>query len=198
VEAISRSLKPLSIVGEQDLERMVKLAAGAPAGGAFVEVGLYNGGSAWHLLQLANEQRRPCYFYDTFEGIPHWCEFDGELGHKLGEFKADSEREVREYLEGACVVRGVFPQSAVDMVPIAFAHLDCDQYQSVRESCQYLAPRMMDGGIILFDDSPHLQGARRAAEELYGDRLRFTHQSPPNVWGKHYVILKTNAEGITA
>lgn len=197
MEAVSLSRKPLSMVGEQDLERMVNLAAGSPAGGAFVEVGLYNGGSAWHLLKLANEQRRPCYFYDTFEGIPHWCELDGLLGHKIGEFKADSEREVREYLAGACVVKGVFPASAVEMRPIAFAHLDCDQYQSVKESCQYLAPRMMDGGIILFDDSPHLMGARLAATEIFGDRLRYTHQGPGNVYGKHYVTLKTNERGMT-
>jgi O-methyltransferase len=196
VEAVSLSRKPLSIVGEQDLERMVNLAAGTPAGGAFVEVGVYHGGSAWHLQELARLQSRELYLYDTFEGIPHWCEHDGELGHKVGEFKSN-EAEVRGWFPHAHVVRGVFPASAVPMPRIAFAHLDCDQYQSVAESCQYLRGRMMHGGIILFDDSPHLAGAKRAAVEAFGDRLLYTHQSPPTVWGKHYVILKTNERGIT-
>jgi hypothetical protein len=167
---------------------MVKLAAGAPAGGCFVEVGVYHGGSAWHLQELARAQGRPLYLYDTFEGIPHWCEHDGDLGHKVGEFKSN-EAEVRAWLPDAIITRGVFPASALAMPAVAFVHLDCDQYQSVRESCEHLAPLMMDGGIILFDDSPHLAGARRAATELFGDRLLFTHQSPPTVWGKHYVFF---------
>ncbi len=79
----------------------------------------------------------------------------------------------------AVVTAGVFPASAVDMGPLAFVHLDCDQYRSYHEAIEFLLPKMVPGGVMWFDDSPALDGARKAVTEFFGDRLK-------EAVGKHY------------
>jgi hypothetical protein len=64
---------------------------------------------------------------------------------------------------------------------LAFVHLDCDQYRSITEAGRYLTPLMRKGGVMWFDDSPCLEGAKQATRELFGDRLVLSRTN------KHYV-----------
>lgn len=176
----AQSNAPASLIGENHLAELLAAAEGTPPG-CFVEVGVYRGGSAWRLLQLAKRQNRELYLYDTFQGIP--CQ--GPLDrHSMGDFADVDVTEVTLKLAGAHVVQGIFPFSAIPMPPIALAHLDCDQELSVFESASYLAPHIVPGGVIWFDDSPCLPGARAAACKLFGDRLRMSSDH-----GKHYVVF---------
>lgn len=179
MEQVSRNSAPLSAVLDADIRRLLATAAVTPPG-AFVEVGVFRGGTAWHLQGLATEQQRELYLYDTFEGIPYQGASDR---HAVGDFSETSYEEVAALLPLAHVVKGIFPGSAIDMPRIAFAHLDCDQYRSVLESAQYLETLMVPAGVIWFDDSPCLEGARLAAEELFCGRLQLSHG------GKHYVTF---------
>lgn len=149
--------------------------------GCFVEVGVYQGGSAWHLDNLAQEQNREIFLYDTFSGIPYQDAIDS---HQVGDFSDTSHEEVCALLPRAHVIRGVFPGSAVPMPPIAFAHLDCDQYRSVKEASIYLLPHMARGGVMWFDDSPCLEGARQATHAVFGARLWLSSS------GKHFVVCE--------
>jgi O-methyltransferase len=180
VEQPNPSKYPPSLIGERDLADMIAMAAGTP-GGCFVEVGVYRGGSAWRLMQIAKVQARELYLYDTFTGIPHKDSIDA---HNIGDFADTTLEHVQALIPEAHTVAGLFPGSAIAMPPIAFAHLDCDQYQSVRESAEFLAPRMVPGGVIWFDDSPCLTGARIAVTELFAERVQISHD-----FGKHYVIF---------
>lgn len=168
---------PVSLVGPETLAELLSIARQTPVG-CFVEVGVYQGGSAWHLNQLAREQGRELYLYDTFTGIPHRHSLDS---HQLGDFADTSYEAVRERFPNCSVIAGIFPGSAVPMPPVAFAHVDCDQYQSVKETAAYLIPRMVTGGVMWFDDSPCLNGAHEATRELFGDRLRLAYNQ------KHFV-----------
>lgn len=167
------------MVGEHTIRELLNKARATPAG-CFVEVGVYRGGSAWYLNQLALEQGRSLYLYDTFIGIPHDEPIDS---HHVGDFADTCVDAVRSAIREAVIVEGVFPGSAVAMPPIAFVHLDCDQYRSVRESAQFLIPKMVPSGVIWFDDSPCLAGAHKAARELFGDALRLSET------GKHFVEI---------
>jgi O-methyltransferase len=167
---------PLSLVSQATVDAMVEMARGTPPG-CFVEVGVYQGGTATILHQLAAEQHRILYLYDTFTGIP-WKSLVDE--HEIGDFSDTSIEQVRLHCPQAMIVAGVFPASAIEMEPIAFAHLDCDQYRSYQESIEYLTPRMAPGGIMWFDDSTHLYGARLAVMDAMGDRIK-------SYKGKHYV-----------
>ena len=55
-----------------DRQILLELAATAkttPAG-CFVEVGVWKGGSASYLTEVAEQQNREIFLYDTFTGIP--------------------------------------------------------------------------------------------------------------------------------
>ena len=117
---------PGSIVGPDALWQLCGLAEATPPG-CFVEVGVYKGGSGYLLAEIAGRQGREIFLYDTFTGIPYQAEDDS---HPVGDFGDTNVDQVRADVPTAHVVQGIFPASAVGMPPVAFVHLDCDQYQS--------------------------------------------------------------------
>lgn len=126
------------------LESLMYYAQRAPEG-AFVEIGVYKGGSALLLSTLGREM----FLYDTFEGIP----FQGDLdGNEVGKFGDTSYEAVKALFPNATVVKGLFPDSIVEMPPVAFVHADADQYESTKAILEVMPPLMVKGGMILFDD----------------------------------------------
>ena len=71
-----------SLIGEDGLDRLERYARKAPEG-CFVEVGVYQGGSAQRLYKVAFERECDLHLFDTFEGMPFQGEHDR---HKAGEF----------------------------------------------------------------------------------------------------------------
>lgn len=155
-----------SVVSPQFIEEMISVAKKSVEGN-FVEVGVYKGGTAFHLTNIAKEQNRKIYLYDTFSGMPFSSKEHNDF-HEIGDFDDTDYDDVKNALPYAEVIKGIFPSSAIPMGKIAFAHIDCDQYQSVLESTKYILPLMNKGGVIWFDDAPDLEGALLAVEELFG------------------------------
>jgi len=168
-----------SLLGPDAIEVMLALAELAPVGGCFVEVGVYKGGAAWNLANLAREHGRALHLFDTFTGIP---EAIPEDTHKVGDFADTSFEMVKERIPGAVFHVGIFPNTLpANMPPVAFAHIDCDQYMSTHAAIKRLP--MMAGGIMLFDDYGCTTGATRAVDEAFGKSIHHTKQN------KAYVIL---------
>lgn len=163
-----------------------KIAETAPTEGCFVEVGIYTGGSASHLTKIAERRNQKIFLYDTFSGLPYKDEIDH---HQVGEFSYTDYDFIKESLPYAEVIKGVFPESAVEMPSVAFAHLDVDQYKSYYDCITYLKPKMVSGGIMFFDDY-ELDGAKKAIDELIGvENLKFvTFDWAPRV-NKVYTIF---------
>lgn len=163
--------KPHSLVGEAIIQEMCEYARDTPPG-CIVEVGVYQGGTAWHLNELCKVQNRVLYLFDTFTGIPYR---NVEMGDPClpGDFSDCSEEQVRRDIPEAVIVRGLFPYSAfnLNIKNIAFVHLDCDQYQSYLDSAWYLGPLMISGGVMWFDDYC-LPGAKKALDDTFGDRIQ--------------------------
>ena len=153
---------PHSLVSPEVIAAMCKRALATPPG-CFLEVGVYHGGSAWHLARAAESQGRQIYLYDTFTGIPYRREIDS---HQVGDFGDASFEFVQEVIPYATIVAGIFPAFALPMGPIAFAHLDCDQHQSYEDALNYLEPRMVPGGVVWCDDVDCLSGATAAVREF--------------------------------
>jgi hypothetical protein len=172
-----RGEPPPSEVGQDVIAEMLERAAQVPPG-AFLEVGVFKGGTAWHLAKLCCHQARELYLFDTFTGIPYAEAIDS---HKVGDFGGVDLFGLTASLPGCTFVKGIFPGSAVDLPQISFVHLDCDQYRSVRESALYLIPLMRPGSVMWFDDSPCLESAKLATREIFGDRLLLSRTN------KHYV-----------
>jgi len=151
-----------SVIGSDGtINELINVASTAPAG-CFVEVGVYQGGSASHLTELAKNQNREIYLYDTFTGIPFKEDYEK---HNIGDFSDTSFESVRDALPYAKVIKGLFPESAIEMPDVAFLHLDVDQYKSYIDCINYFKPKMVNGGIMWFDDG-HLAGAKKAILEL--------------------------------
>ena len=154
-----------SAVGSMSIiNALVKRASETPEG-CFVEVGVWKGGTASYLTELAEKQGREIYLYDTFTGIPFAEDYEK---HKPGDFSDTSFEAVRDALPYAKVVQGLFPDSAIEMPDVAFVHIDVDQYKSYIDCINYFKPKMVKGGVMWFDDY-ELEGARRAIKELIGD-----------------------------
>jgi len=157
----------ITLVNKETIKELLNIASETPEG-SFVEVGVYQGGTAYYLSLLAQKQKRDIYLYDTFTGIPYKDEIDQ---HDVGDFKDTSYETVKNLIPYAKVIQGIFPKSAVKMGAIAFAHIDCDQYRSIIESVEYLKPLMIKGGVMWFDDYGCLAGATKAVHDLFGSNI---------------------------
>ena len=159
---------PTSVVPDSFIANLTVYAKRSPMLGCFVEVGVYRGGTAWHLSRIAQRRGVPIFLYDTFTGIPYQDAIDH---HAPGDFNDTSVEAVREAIPYATVVQGLFPDSIVPMPAVAFAHIDCDQYRAIIESVKALGPMMVEGGIMVFDDFGCLDGATTAVRELFPAHL---------------------------
>ena len=157
-----------SLIAPEVRTEMLVAASQTPLQGCFVEVGVYRGGSAISLYRLAQMQRRGIYLFDTFTGTPHATPEDK---HKAGEFADGIDLAAMLCaMPEANFCIGVFPDTLpLDMPPIAFAHIDCDQYASIGACITWLWPLVVHGGVMWFDDYGHIDNARRAVLDHFAE-----------------------------
>ncbi len=149
--------------------------------GEAAEVGVYKGGTAKILAQ--SMPGRIVHLFDTFEGMPETTEFDM---HLRGDFADTSLESVNEYLQGYNVHfwPGLFPDSArllPDDTEFVLVHVDVDLYTSTKAACEFFWPRLVEGGIMVFDDynGPRCPGANKAVDEFF-DAWQEIEVSGPN------------------
>lgn len=116
--------------------------------GAIVEIGVYKGGSAFHLAKLG----RPLFLFDTFCGMPKANELDA--ANPVGKFADTSVEAVQALVPGATLVPGVFPDTLrdVSLPRVGFVHADADNYEVTRDILNLMPQYMVPGGVILLDD----------------------------------------------
>lgn len=142
--------------------------------GSVAEVGVYKGGS----LKMLNKifENDLVLGFDTFTGMPDQCDPERGDDHRPGDFSDTSIEAVRAHLDDATVqlFPGVFPQSAYKFTAhmpkeFKFVHVDCDIYKSVFDCCMFFYPRLVDGGVMVFDDYgfDSCRGAFEAVNEVF-------------------------------
>lgn len=159
-----------------ELQRV--LDAGVP--GAVVEFGCYIGTTSLFIRRLldANGEAREFHVYDSFEGLPEKSAADlSTVGEQFvaGELAVSKKQFLQEFrkanLKPPLVHKGWFSElSAKDVPkPIAFAFLDGDFYESIRDSLALVTPHMQPGGTIIVDDYAReaLPGASKAVQERF-------------------------------
>lgn len=157
-----------SLISMPDINIMANIASVSPPG-SFIEIGVYQGGSAFVLDYLAQSQNRALHLFDTFSGMP---EKSGIDMHELGDFSDTSLDLVKKHIPEAIYHVGIFPDTLPTWLQgIAFAHIDCDQYESVKAACLLLPRRMVRSGIMYFDDYGCLAGATQAVDEVLPSRI---------------------------
>ena len=144
--------------------------------GSIIEVGVYRGGSALCLARNKIKTKK-LFCFDTFEGMPKTNpEYDNY--HKEKNFNNTDFNFVKEILEkheNTFVYKGVFPEFNSEFVvdeKFSLAHIDVDIYQSYIDCLNFIYPRMVVGGIIIFDDynEKTCLGAKKAVDEFLADK----------------------------
>lgn len=143
--------------------------------GDFFEAGVYKGGTAKFLhAMLKSKSEVTLHLFDTFEGMPV-TDKHADL-HKKGDFGDTSLKQVIEFVgqEQSIFHAGFIPDTfaGLDNLKFSFAHVDVDIRSSVLACCRFLYPRMVPGGVIIFDDYGYATcpGERQAVDEFFKDK----------------------------
>jgi O-methyltransferase len=174
-----------SEVSEVNLQDLVRLVRSAPPG-PIVEIGVYYGGSALRLYDVAVEQNRELHLFDTFSGMPVYS--NGLDTFRIGSFTTDigTPHRLQELMPEAKLHIGLYPEThPKDLADVAFIHCDCDQYISYLAVIDNMWPLVVEGGMMLFDDYPYLRGAKRAVDERFGQGALYRLT-------EHYYVVKAN------
>lgn len=164
--------------------------------GVFVECGIGYGGTFLILAMLAKDLGKDIWGFDSFQGFPEpTTEDTSPRNPKKGEWNVVTKGQIMETLKRrgcgfAKLVSGFFDSTlrVTDTGPIALLHLDVDLYQSYRTCLEELYPRMIKGGIILFDEyeDENFPGGKKAIDEFCKKKNLFVQ----SYMGKHYCIVQ--------
>lgn len=164
-------------VSEIETEKVLKLAqACIMREGDYVELGCYRGDTSLLLADLLDESGKRLYIYDSFEGLPEKSAEDssalgtafrgGELYVTKREVK---ERFLRANLPVPVIKKAWFSDLGSEDLPekIAFAFLDGDFYESIKDSLRLVGSKMASSGIIVVHDYNNLAlpGVKKATDE---------------------------------
>jgi O-methyltransferase len=158
--------------------------------GEMAEIGVYKGGTAKLISKVAVGADKTVHLFDTFSGMPPTDKTKDY--HQKGDFSDTSLDRVKKHLADCSNVRfyqGRFPDTAEPImdVPFCFVHIDVDIYESVMECCKFFHPRLVQGGILLFDDYGFLTcpGAKMAVDQFFSDKSEYPCYLPT---GQCFVI----------
>ncbi len=128
--------------------------------GALIEVGVWRGGSG-ALIALRNKldgRAESVYLCDTFTGVVKTSVYDPT--YREGEHDDTTKGTVQDLLrqlglETTKILVGIYPDETGAMVSessFRFCHIDVDVYQSAKDVLKTIWPKMVVGGIVVFDD----------------------------------------------
>lgn len=169
--------------------------------GAFVECGVWRGGSTMAMLGSLVELStldREIYLFDTFEGMTAASNLDTDLtGVNAQALMIETEKtagnniwciagldDVRSNLSMMnypdrrfhFIVGDVLETLSVqENLPeeIALLRLDTDWYESTKRELEVLFPLLVSGGVCIIDDYGHWSGARKAVDDYLANNQLF-------------------------
>jgi len=185
----------LTYLAAKDLFNLYEAARSierVPVRGLFIEAGCALGGSAI-AIGKAKHAGRPFRIYDVFGLIPPPSQGDDINVHaRYREIKAGKSvgidgnpyygytKNLQDVVVANLTRHGVPPETNniklikgrfEDMLsvdePVAFAHVDCDWYQSVMTCLERIVPNLVPGGKMIFDDYYEWSGCRHAVDEYF-------------------------------
>jgi O-methyltransferase len=176
-ERLYRPIRPYTLVSRDRAYVLWKtLEQSLHFSGDVIECGVFRGGTALleaHVIHDGSGDRT-LHLFDSFQGMPQST--SGVDRIQEGDFSTTSFDDVSRLFGGFTFVRihkGFIPQTFEGLIidRIAWAHIDVDIYQSVRDCINYVYPRLVPGGTMIFDDYgfPCCAGARRAVDEAFAD-----------------------------
>lgn len=127
-----------------------------------LEVGVWRGGTAAIIgkkLSLLKSEAK-VILADTFEGVVKASEKD--FSYNGGEHSDASMDQVISLMENVYqniqLIKGVFPDQTAKHIKedtFGFVHIDVDVYESAKDVFDWVWPKLISGGIVVFDDYGH-------------------------------------------
>lgn len=159
--------------------------------GIYIEAGCALGGSAILIAQM-KAPFVPLYLFDVFGMIPPPSERDGIDAHTryadissgksqglagnkyygyIQNLKDIVIKNIESFglnleLDNIQLVQGLFQETLNVQDTVAFAHIDCDWYDSVKICIDRITPQMSLNSVIVFDDYNSYSGCKKAVDEL--------------------------------
>ncbi|WP_200874854.1 TylF/MycF/NovP-related O-methyltransferase [Desulfonatronum thiodismutans] len=193
---IMNRVRPYTLTSHERLYSLiesVKYILNNNINGAFLECGVYKGGSMMAVaLTLMAEGRadRDLYLYDTYEGMPAPDERDVDVWGKsvMEDFSKKkisdtsstwtnaSLQDVKKAMaltgypmDKVFFVKGLVEDTLPGNAPesVALLRLDTDWYKSTKHELEHLYPRLSPRGVMILDDYGHFKGAKQAVDEYF-------------------------------
>ena len=128
---------------------LLKYGIRQAADGLVLEFGVYDGAS---IRALAGWHKGTVHGFDSFEGLPEtWTGTSGGRGH------FDRGGKLPNVPQNVTLHPGWFDHTLPTFLQkesgkIAFLNIDCDIYSSTKQVLQAVAPRLVPGSLISFDE----------------------------------------------
>ena len=161
--------------------------------GAVVEFGCYIGTTSLYIERLLSlhHDERPFHVYDSFAGLPAKTNPDASPAgeqFQAGELSVTKKQFIHEFqkakLRLPTIHKSWFSELTDHDLPesIAFAFLDGDFYESIRDSLVLVLPRMTAGSTLVIDDYAReaLPGVAKAVAAVVPRALRDTIRTVHN------------------
>ncbi len=123
--------------------------------GNIIEVGVWRGGTGLILEKgLSNQDK--LYLCDTFEGVVKASKKDNIYIN--GEHSDTSIELVNEKFKNnpnIKILKGIFPEDTASLIEnekFKICHIDVDVYDSAKDIFEWIVPRLIIGGMVIFDD----------------------------------------------
>jgi O-methyltransferase len=193
-QALYEGVAPHTIVSVERCYTLVSLAHYAKyLRGDFAECGVYKGGTALLLCRVLKNTGKILRLFDSFEGLPS-PNRERDNTYTEGTFAINSVESVYRLLgdwQNMIEFRqGWIPDTFIGIEDhrYSFAHIDVDLYQSTLDCCEYFYPRLVPGGVLLFDDYgfPAARGEKDAVDEFFADKP----ESPITLLSGQAILLK--------
>lgn len=186
IEAMLKRMQERGVISLVDVDRAWTLLSAfqqtVTLAGEVWETGVYQGGSATLLKGLiqescANHGGSPTTLrlFDSFEGLPETSHpLDLHHGGDFGDTGLEQVIETVGPEDWIDFRKGWIPETfaGLEDARIRFAHVDVDLYQPILDCCEFIYPRLVSGGIMVFDDYglASCPGARAAVDEFFRTR----------------------------
>jgi len=156
---------------------------GALEQGDVLEVGVWRGGTGCLLARRCVDGNLggTVFLCDTFTGV---AKAGGQDSAYVGGEHADTSATIildlvrRMGLPNVEVLQGIFPDATAHRIAdrrFRFCHIDVDVYESASQTFDWVWPRLVPGGIVVFDDYGFYScgGVTRLVDRMIGepDRL---------------------------
>jgi O-methyltransferase len=162
--------------------------------GDILEIGVWRGGTGCLLAARGKAGGSTAFLCDTFTGV---VKAGGQDSGYVGGEHADTSRAVvvelaaRMGLDNVEVLQGIFPDETGERVAsrrFRFCHIDVDVYESAAQSFDWVWPRLVPGGIVVFDDYGFYScgGVTRLVDQMRGEADRLVLY---NING-HAIVIK--------